>query len=269
MFVKYAFFGFLLSVGVLARSATFADQNTIDGNNGSPRASDSYSYLNDFKYMYKVYQECASQDLTPCLKLKLLAAMDRATRSYNLNLIDGITFVKDPNAPAEQEGPKTEAEIEASLPRSLNEKDGALTGLLLGKAASFLGSHTLQIKLPSASDIARSFGEDEEGRGKKGGKKGGAMMLLPLILGGTLVPLALGALALLAGKALIVSKLALVLAGIIGLKKLLSGQSGHHESGHVEVVSAGGHHGSGWGRSYDTEEANRLAYQAYEPKKER
>lgn len=93
------------------------------------------------------------------------------------------------------------------------------------------------------------------------------MMLLPLILGGTLVPLALGALALLAGKALIVSKLALVLAGIIGLKKLLGGHSDHHDAGHVEVVS--GHHGSGWGRSYDKEEAARLAYQAYEPKKER
>lgn len=105
----------------------------------------------------------------------------------------------------------------------------------------------------------------EEGRGKKGGgKKGGsALLLLPLILGGTLIPLALGALALLAGKALIVSKLALVLAGIIGLKKLLSGHSGGHGNEHVEVV-AGGH--SGWGRSYDKEEAQKLAYQAYAPK---
>lgn len=90
------------------------------------------------------------------------------------------------------------------------------------------------------------------------------MLLLPLILGGTLIPLALGALALLAGKALIVSKLALVLAGIIGLKKLLSGSGGGHDSGHVEVVAGG--HGGGWGRSYTKEEAQNLAYQAYVPK---
>lgn len=117
------------------------------------------------------------------------------------------------------------------------------------------------MKLPTSSEIQRSF--SEEARRKK--NKGGGLLLIPLILGGTLVPLALGALALLAGKALIVSKLALVLAGIIGLKKLLSG-SGGHESGH-EVVVAGGH-GSGWGRSYEKQEAQNLAYSAYAPKKD-
>lgn len=144
MFLKYAFFGVLLAAGALARSASFVDQNSI-GDNGAPRASDSYSYLNDFKYMYKVYQDCASQDLTPCLKLKLLAALDRAARSYKLNLLEGVTFVQDPNAPGVQESPKTEEEIEASLPRSLNEKDEALSELILNKVASFLGSHTLQV----------------------------------------------------------------------------------------------------------------------------
>lgn len=112
-----------------------------------------------------------------------------------------------------------------------------------------------QVKLPSALN--------EESRGKKG-KKGMGLLLIPLILGGTLVPLALGALALLAGKALIVSKLALVLAGIIGLKKLLSGGGQHHEAGHEVVVSGG--HGSSWGRSYDKEQAQNLAYNAYVPK---
>lgn len=92
----------------------------------------------------------------------------------------------------------------------------------------------------------------------------GGLFLLPLLLGGTLVPLALGALALLAGKALIISKLALVLAGIIGLKKLLSGGHGGHET--VHEVHAGGH-GSGWGRSYEKEAAAQLAYNAYAPTK--
>lgn len=78
----------------------------------------------------------------------------------------------------------------------------------------------------------------------------GGLLAIPLLIGGTLVPLALGALALLAGKALIVSKLALVLASIIGLKKLVSG----HEHGH-EV-----HGGGGWARS-----GQELAYSAYKP----
>ena len=93
------------------------------------------------------------------------------------------------------------------------------------------------------------------------------LLLLPLILGGTLIPIALGALALLAGKALIVSKLALVLAAIIGLKKLLGGSSNnHHDSGHEVYVASGGGHGSGYARSYDKEDAQNLAYSAYASK---
>lgn len=84
------------------------------------------------------------------------------------------------------------------------------------------------------------------------------MLAIPLLIGGTLVPLALGALALLAGKALIVSKLALVLASIIGLKKLVSGGGGDH--GHEVVQVAGGHGSSGWARS-----SHDLAYSAYKP----
>lgn len=82
--------------------------------------------------------------------------------------------------------------------------------------------------------------------------------MIPLLLGGTFIPIAYGALALLAGKALIVSKLALVLASIIGIKKLLS-HGGHHESAH-EVVVSGGHGGSSWGRDIN------LAYNGYAPK---
>lgn len=78
----------------------------------------------------------------------------------------------------------------------------------------------------------------------------GGLIAIPLLIGGTLVPLALGALALLAGKALIISKLALVLASIIGLKKLVSS----HDHGH-EV-----HGGGGWARA-----GQELAYSAYKP----
>lgn len=61
-------------------------------------------------------------------------------------------------------------------------------------------------------------------------------MMSTLLLGGTLIPLSFGALALLAGKALIVSKLALALAAIIGLKKLLGGSSGGGESYQVSKI---------------------------------
>ena len=94
-----------------------------------------------------------------------------------------------------------------------------------------------------------------ESRKKKDKKGGGAYIMIPLLLGGTFVPIAYGALAMLAGKALIVSKLALVLASIIGIKKLLSGGGG--KDSHEVVVSGGGH--SGWGRDFD------MAYSAWNP----
>uniref|UniRef100_A0A6P7FQ82 Uncharacterized protein LOC114332897 n=1 Tax=Diabrotica virgifera virgifera TaxID=50390 RepID=A0A6P7FQ82_DIAVI len=243
----------LVAHAVLGRTTGTSAQNAVHEAAPKPEGN---SYISDFRYMYKVYQECAATDVMSCLKLKLVAALDRAAKSYTeLPLFEGIKFVKDPQAVSAPAEVKTEAEIEANLPRSLDEKENALDSILTDRVSNFLGSHTLQIKLPSTSEM------QEEGRGKK--KKGNqGLLLLPLILGGTLIPLALGALALLAGKALIVSKLALVLAGIIGLKKLLSGHGGS-DNGHVEVYSAGH---SGWGRSYNKEEAQNMAYQAYAPK---
>lgn len=99
-----------------------------------------------------------------------------------------------------------------------------------------------QVKFPVSSDLEN---ETEEGRSRR--KKIAPLLAIPILIMGMLVPLAFGALALLAGKALIVSKLALVLAGIIGLKKLLSSNHGSGHESHEVVVSAG-HGGSGWSR---------------------
>lgn len=72
-------------------------------------------------------------------------------------------------------------------------------------------------------------------------------------------------------------QLALVLAAIIGLKKLLS-QEKHvtyevvaqpHHDPHEHHVSSGGHDsyggGGGWGRTFDAKNAQNLAYSAHVP----
>lgn len=79
--------------------------------------------------------------------------------------------------------------------------------------------------------------------------------MIPLMLASIVVPMAYGALAALAGKALIVAKLALVLASIIGIKKLL-----HKEPHEQEIVMSSGHERIGWKRSVD------MAYHASDPK---
>lgn len=107
------------------------------------------------------------------------------------------------------------------------------------------------------------------GRGKK--KK--IKMLLPLLLlfklkAAALIPLALGALALLAFKAVIISKIALVLALIIGVQKLLAHKAAQTQS--YEVVAhphyTEDHHSGHYAaaRSLDAAPAQKLAYAAHE-----
>lgn len=92
------------------------------------------------------------------------------------------------------------------------------------------------------ADEPKTLADRLAARGK-GKKDHGAFVMIPLMLASIVVPMAYGALAALAGKALIVSKLALVLASIIGIKKLLSkGGHSHDSMSHDVIVSAGGPH---------------------------
>ncbi|XP_015585618.1 uncharacterized protein LOC107263199 isoform X2 [Cephus cinctus] len=225
--------------------------------------STSSGLLGELRSAYQLYKECSSSELSSCLKVKLLSAMDRASRSLQLNIAEGVTLLRDKDKEKDKSSARgnvenldeaiTEKQIESSLPRALEDKENALNSMILERIIGFFESHTLKLKLPNVEELQRSL--TEEGRKKK---KMGGLLAIPLLIGGTLVPLALGALALLAGKALIVSKLALVLASIIGLKKLVSG--GGDGGGHEVVQVAGGHGSSGWARS-----SHELAYSAYKP----
>lgn len=110
------------------------------------------------------------------------------------------------------------------------------------------------------------------GKMKGGGKKGGGLMMgmmmgmMGKMMG--LIPLGIAGLFLLAGKALITSKIALLLSGIIAIKKLVAAKHGHGGGGHGHG-HGGAHHiyasGGGWDkRSFD--ESQKLAFNAYAPK---
>lgn len=76
----------------------------------------------------------------------------------------------------------------------------------------------------------------------------------------SMIPVAIAGLYILAGKALIVSKIALLLAGIIGLKKLVASKQ---SSGQQQGWSSGGQ-SSGWERSIDSQaEKQNLPYRAH------
>lgn len=115
-------------------------------------------------------------------------------------------------------------------------------------------------------------------------------MLAIALKAAALLPLALGAIALIAGKALLIGKIALVISAIIGLKKLLGSHQKHvtyevvshphHGSSHVVSHDDGhgggggfgggdygggyGSSGHGWARSLP-QDAHEIAYRAHQP----
>ncbi|XP_049880853.1 uncharacterized protein LOC126377200 [Pectinophora gossypiella] len=212
------------------------------------------------KYLMRIYEDCSRTDgVMPCLKKKAILFFDRAARMENIPLVDGIEVVKtsDPEIT-----PISENDIEATLPRNLNDKDQALSSMLWDRVAAFANSRTIQLSLPKITGQELNQGV-EEGRGKMK-KMMGMMMMGAAMKMAAMIPLAIAGLFVLAGKALITAKIALLLAGIMVLKKIMSqkgGGGGGHES---HGWSSGGSSG-GWDRrSYEGyNDVSDLAYSAY------
>lgn len=92
-------------------------------------------------------------------------------------------------------------------------------------------------------------------------KKMMSMMMMGFMMKmAAMVPLAIAGLYILAGKALIVSKIALLLAGIIGLKKLLASKQSQGHSSDAGGWSAASR--NSWDRR-SIEAAQNLAYRGY------
>lgn len=232
-------------------SSASAQQNVREGKSLLPDSK--LSFLSDLSQVVRVYEECNAKELTPCLKMKFITALDRLSRKVELPITDQIALVKDEKADSSNE--IDNEVLEATLPRSLDEKETKLDEIIAEKLVNFFSTRSFQFKLSGVKDMQRSL--QEEGRKKN---KYGSLMMIPLMMGGSMIPMALGTLALLAGKALIIAKLALVLSLIIGLKKLLTNDD--HASSY-QVVSHGGGH---YRRSLqDDELAQSMAYRAYIP----
>ncbi|XP_060802881.1 uncharacterized protein LOC106133584 isoform X1 [Amyelois transitella] len=190
-------------------------QNEID----SGRSEDSWWPSAEFTILQKVYDDCsAHKQFSTCLKGKALTALTRAVEMDSVQLADGLTLVKQADAPSAIAEPRFYSGM------SLEDK---LDTMLRTKFEQLMNSHTISMDLAS------------EGRGR--GKKVLPYLLLGIfttmsIVGG----MALKTLAAIAGKALIASKVALTIAGIIALKKLFSHDGSNGET--TFQVHADGHH---------------------------
>ncbi|CAH0555717.1 unnamed protein product [Brassicogethes aeneus] len=219
----------------------------------------------------KLYEECSkAEGFSPCLKKKAVTILDRLGRMQKLTLVEGITVVHQVDSAPES---ITEEQLDATLPRGLDAQEDALDNILADKAAKFLSASTLEISpraIENEFEVARKGSGGGGGGGGKGGKKGGMMGHMMMMMVGkmaSLIPIAIAGLFLLAGKALITAKVALLLAGIIAIKKLFASKHQQPHVEHVHASSHGGHggwqggSGGGWDkRSFD--EAQMLQYRA-------
>lgn len=227
----------------------------------------------DFKR--SLSRDCATTYSATCLKLDIVSWVDKLSEEEDYSVLPGVSVVRE-NGSARANTADIVAELARDFP---NDPEARLDAYLMKKVTGYLNSHSLRLNLHDAkmaSEVAQARGGGGGGGGGfggggggGGGKKGGGMGMLlaaAAMMKGTLMAVALGALAALAGKALMTGLISLMLSAIIGLKALTSHghkqttyeivskpiytHSNTHSSSHEEHGGHGGY--SSYGRSFDT-----------------
>ncbi|KAL6432067.1 hypothetical protein ACFW04_006647 [Cataglyphis niger] len=229
----------------------------------------------------KLNSKCSQNDISSCVMLKLVTYMNKLLKKASIELTDDIEIRKTSQT--------SEDVITFEAGRSKDDETQFLD-LVANKFYAFIKSRSIKWRILPEDDIVVSASEDntgslnmglsieradkpvQDGRGKKGNNMG-MLIAAGIMKMGLIAGLAFKAITLLVGKALLLSKIALLLASIIGLKKLFSQGKHvtyevvahpHHDHGHGDSYS------SGWGRSFHEQtpifgqsQAHELAYSAY------
>jgi len=249
----------LLTLAVLGTTTVRSDGDTTEKSERS-----------DYKRSFA--KDCATSYSTTCLKMDVIQWIDKLNDNDDMSVIPGVSVIRE-NSAAGAGARANTADIVAELARDFpNDADSRLDGYLIKKVTDYLNSHSIKLNLFDANSAVSARkgggggglgGGGGGGGGKKGGM-GGMLLAAGAMMKGTLMALALGALAALAGKALMTGMISLMLSAIIGLKSLAGGgkqttyeivskpiysHSNTHSSSHEEHGGHGGY--SGYGRSFD------------------
>ncbi|KAB0794909.1 hypothetical protein PPYR_11748 [Photinus pyralis] len=234
--------------------------NYVTADNATPTPDRS-------EFKKSLSRDCSNAYTTTCLKLDIVSWVDKLNEDDDYSVFPGISVVRE-NGSARANTADIVAELAREFP---NDAEARLDAYLLRKVSNYLNSHSLRLKLFDSDAVSTARGKGGSfGGGGGGGKKGGGGMGMLLaaaaMMKGTLGALALGGVAALAGKALMTGLIALMLAGIVGLKSLTSGGGkttyeivskpiySHSNTHSVSHEEHGGHgHGgySSYGRSFD------------------
>lgn len=118
-------------------------------------AQDSSSILESgVDKVYRFIQGCGDKPMSLCMKMRALTFVDNAVRGDQINLIDGVSFVRAETNEADRTlhgRALSEEELDSSLPANSDDKNNQVENLLVDRVARFLESHTLQFKVPDSS----------------------------------------------------------------------------------------------------------------------
>ncbi|XP_052861350.1 uncharacterized protein LOC128268332 [Anopheles cruzii] len=185
------------------------------------RASSSW-FGGEICVLQKVYDDChETSDFSECLKQRALTTISRAIDLDSIQLVDGVSLVKQRTSGSTGEQGADNGPIAGlSDARSLEGLSGTDQSLLR-KIDQFLKSHTISFDL-------------SEARGS-GNKKNGSRYVIAALLTamGIAGPIGLKTLGAIAFKALVISKVALTIASIMALKKIF--KADHHEETSFQV----------------------------------
>ncbi|XP_062560501.1 uncharacterized protein LOC134224880 isoform X1 [Armigeres subalbatus] len=181
------------------------------------RAAGSNWFGGEICILQKVYDDCQEKsDFTECLKQKALTSLSRAIDMDSIQLVDGVTLVKQ-NVTDDTENETAPGLSDARALEGLSSTDRSL----IQKLDRFLKTHTVKM------DLAEARG--------RGDKKNGSRYIIAAMLTamGIAGPIGLKTLGAIAFKALVISKVALTIASILALKKIF--KSDHHEETSFQV----------------------------------
>lgn len=216
----------------------------------------------DFKK--SLNKDCASTYSSTCLKLDIVNWVEKLNEEDDYALLPGVSLVREGNTSAKANTAEIVAELAREFP---NDPDARLDAFLMKKVTGYLNSHAIKLNLFDPNSVESARKSSGFGGGKKGGGGLGMILAAGAMMKGTLMALALGALAALAGKALMTGLISLMLSAIIGLKSLSGGghkqttyeivakpiysHSNSHSSSHEDHGGHGGYGHSSYGRSFD------------------
>lgn len=179
----------------------------------------------------KVYTQCENAaDLLQCFKVQAIRLAGRAIKVQNIKLIDGVSVIK-------RKGYRESRAFNEDLLKSKDLQSVSskkLDEILYNVARQLMESHQIQLNVPRLMTYGQQEVQSfiEEGRKKK--KKYLGPFLAAIALKAGILKMAYHSIAIVAGKALIIGKIALVISAIIGLKKLVAPEG--HEKTTYEIV---------------------------------